>query len=144
MKICQYFCLHMKIICWIFHIKTPFTFRDMHMWVIWKVSQAIKYIDYFLRNLRTSQATFWDMHMWVIWKVSQTKKYIDYFLRNLQTSRAIFWDMHMWVIWKVSQTIKCIAYLLRNLQTSWASNSRTLRIKNAKFWECYFYMKTNI
>ena len=35
MKICQYFCLHMKIICWRFHIKTPFTFeicaREMYL-----------------------------------------------------------------------------------------------------------------
>ena len=34
-KICQYFRLHMKIICWKFHIKTPFTFWDMHL-VIWE------------------------------------------------------------------------------------------------------------
>ena len=34
-KICQYFRLHMKIIRWKFHIKTPFTFWDMHL-VIWE------------------------------------------------------------------------------------------------------------
>ena len=27
MKIYQYLCLHMKIICWRFHIKTPFAFE---------------------------------------------------------------------------------------------------------------------
>ena len=29
--------LHMKIICWRFHIKTPFTFWDMRTWGVWKV-----------------------------------------------------------------------------------------------------------
>ena len=29
LKICQYLCLHMKILCWRFHIKTPFAFWIM-------------------------------------------------------------------------------------------------------------------
>ena len=29
--------LEPKILCRRFHIKTPFTFRDMHRWGIWKV-----------------------------------------------------------------------------------------------------------
>ena len=38
LKICQYIRLHMKIICRRFHIKTPFTFWDMHTWDMQKVS----------------------------------------------------------------------------------------------------------
>ena len=38
LKICQYLRLHMKVICWKFHIKTPFTFWDMRTWDMWKVS----------------------------------------------------------------------------------------------------------
>ena len=34
LKICQYRRLHMKIICWRFYIKTPFTFCDMRTWVM--------------------------------------------------------------------------------------------------------------
>ena len=37
LKIWHYFCLHMKIICRRFHIKTSFTFWDMRTWVMWKV-----------------------------------------------------------------------------------------------------------
>ena len=37
LKICQYLRLHMKLICWRFHIKTPFTFWDMRTWDMWKV-----------------------------------------------------------------------------------------------------------
>ena len=37
MKIYQYLGLLMKIICWRFHIKTPFTFWDMLTWNMWKV-----------------------------------------------------------------------------------------------------------
>ena len=37
LEICQYLHLHMKIICWRFHIKTPFTFWDMCTWDMWKV-----------------------------------------------------------------------------------------------------------
>ena len=37
-----------------------------------------------------------------------------------------------------------LAYFLRNLQTSRASNSRILKIKNAKFSGYCFYIKTNI
>ena len=37
LKICQYLCFHMKIICWRFHIKIPFTSWDMHAWDMWKV-----------------------------------------------------------------------------------------------------------
>ena len=36
-KICQYRRLHMKIICWRFHIKTRFVFWDMRTWDMWKV-----------------------------------------------------------------------------------------------------------
>ena len=34
LKVCQYLRLHMKIICWRFHIKTSFTFWDMYTWDI--------------------------------------------------------------------------------------------------------------
>ena len=37
LKICQYLCLHVKIIYWRFHIKVPLTFWDMRKWVMWKV-----------------------------------------------------------------------------------------------------------
>ena len=37
LKICQYICLDMKIICWRFHIKTPFTCWDMRTWDVSKV-----------------------------------------------------------------------------------------------------------
>ena len=37
LSICQYLCLHMKIICWRFHIKTPLSFWDMRTWDMWKV-----------------------------------------------------------------------------------------------------------
>ena len=44
LSICQYLCLHMKIICWRFHIKTPFTFWDMRTWDMWKVClQTFRY-----------------------------------------------------------------------------------------------------
>ena len=32
----------------------------------------------------------------------------------------------------------------RNIQTLQASKSRIMKINNAKFSECYFYMNTNI
>ena len=52
-----YLRLHMKII----HIKTPFTFRDMRTWDMWKVcfhSETIECLNlaYFLRILQTSRA----------------------------------------------------------------------------------------
>ena len=47
----------MKIICWKFHIKTPFTFWDMHIEVcetfVYKNPETIEYVKklaYFLRN----------------------------------------------------------------------------------------------
>ena len=59
--------------------------------------------------------------------------------------------MRTWDMWKVClQTFRnntvCqkLAYFLRNLQTSRANNSRVLRVKNAKFSRCCFYMNTNI
>ena len=63
MKIWQYLRLHMKIIRWRFHIKTPFTFWDMRTWDMWKVC---------LQTFRNNR---------ICWKLA-------YFLRNLQTSRA--------------------------------------------------------
>ena len=63
MEICQYLRLHMNITCWRFRIKTPFTFRDLRKWDMWKV---------YLQTLRNN---------WICWKFA-------YFLRNLQTSRA--------------------------------------------------------
>ena len=36
-QIWKYLPPHMKIICWRFHIKTPFTFWDMRTWNMWKV-----------------------------------------------------------------------------------------------------------
>ena len=61
MKICQYLLLHLKIICWRFHIKTPFTFWDMHTWGMWKICLQILQnnmlkIGLLLRNLQTSRA----------------------------------------------------------------------------------------
>ena len=56
-------CLGMKIIRGRFHIKTPFTFSDMHSWDMWQVSTQTfrnnrirKRLAYFLRNLHTSWA----------------------------------------------------------------------------------------
>ena len=37
MKIYQYLCLRMKMICWRFIIKTPFSFWDICDWDVWKV-----------------------------------------------------------------------------------------------------------
>ena len=55
--------VHMKIISWKFHIKTPFTFWDMRTWDMWKVClQTLRNngicwkLAYFLGNLRTSRA----------------------------------------------------------------------------------------
>ena len=55
--------LHMKIICWIFHIKTPFNFWDMCTWDMWKVclqtfrnNRICQQLAYFLRSLQTSLA----------------------------------------------------------------------------------------
>ena len=63
MKICQYLCLHMKIICWRFHIKTCFSFWDMRPWDTRKVclqtfrnNRICEKLAYFLRNLQTSRA----------------------------------------------------------------------------------------
>ena len=36
-KICQYLRLHMKIICWRFHIKIRFTYWVVRTWDMWKV-----------------------------------------------------------------------------------------------------------
>ena len=48
LKICQCIRLHMKIICWRFHIKTPFTCWDMRMWdmckVFYKHSETTEYV----------------------------------------------------------------------------------------------------
>ena len=62
LKICQYFCLHIKIVCRRFHIKTPFTFWDTLTWVMWKVyfqifrNNGIRWkLAYFLRNAQTSR-----------------------------------------------------------------------------------------
>ena len=61
MKICQYLCLHMKIICWRFHIKIVFTFWSIPIWDMWKVylqtfrnNRIFLKIAYFLRNLQIS------------------------------------------------------------------------------------------
>ena len=58
LNICQYICLHLKITCWKFHIKTPFTFWDMRTWDRWNVClQTLRNkLAYFLRNLQTSRA----------------------------------------------------------------------------------------
>ena len=48
LKICEYLRLHMKIICWIFHIKTSFPFGDMHTWeckkFVYKRSETKEYV----------------------------------------------------------------------------------------------------
>ena len=64
LKICQYLCLHMKIMCWRFNIKAPFIFWDMRTWDTWNVC---------LRTFRNNR---------ICWKLA-------YFFRNLQTSRAV-------------------------------------------------------
>ena len=47
LKICQYLPLHMKIKCWRFHIKTPFTFWDTRSRDMWKVfSQTFRTAAY--------------------------------------------------------------------------------------------------
>ena len=53
----------MKIICRRFYIDTPFTFRDMRTWDIWKVclqtfgnNRICSKLAYFLRNFQTSPA----------------------------------------------------------------------------------------
>ena len=63
MKICQYLCLQMKIICWRFHMKTSFSFWDMRTWDMWKVclqtfwnNRMCYKLAHFLRNLQNSQA----------------------------------------------------------------------------------------
>ena len=61
MKICQYLCLHMKIICWRYHIKTP-SFWDTPTWDMFKVclqtfqNNRICYkLANMLRNVQTSR-----------------------------------------------------------------------------------------
>ena len=63
MKICQYFLLHLKIICWCFHIKISFIFWDMSTWIcekfVYEHSKIIEYnkkLAYFLRHLQISRA----------------------------------------------------------------------------------------
>ena len=59
LKICQYFCLHMKIICWRFHIKTCFTLWDIRTWDMGKVylqTFRTNNLAYFLRHLQTARA----------------------------------------------------------------------------------------
>ena len=63
MNICQYLRLHMKIICWRFHIRTPFTFWDLCTWNMWKVC---------LQTFRNNR---------ICWKLA-------YCLRNPEISRA--------------------------------------------------------
>ena len=63
LKNCQYLCLDMKIMCWRFHIKTPFTFWDIRKWDMWKVC---------LRTFRNNR---------ICWKFANI-------LRNLQTWRV--------------------------------------------------------
>ena len=62
MKICQYFRLHMKTICWRFHIEAPFTLSAMRTWDMWKVclqtfrNNRVRYkLAYFLKILQTSR-----------------------------------------------------------------------------------------
>ena len=62
MKVCQYLRLHMKMIYWIFQIKTPFTFWDMRTWDMWKVcfqtfrnKRICQKLACFLKNLQTSR-----------------------------------------------------------------------------------------
>ena len=62
-KICQYLRLHMKILCWRFHIKASFTFWDMRSWDMWKVclqtfrNNSICWnLAYFLGNLLALRA----------------------------------------------------------------------------------------
>ena len=62
-----------------------------------------------------------------------------------------FWDMRTWHMWKVclqafrnNRICQKLAYFLRNLQTWRVTNSRILRIKNAKFSGNCFYLITNI
>ena len=61
LKICQYFCHHMKIICWRFHIKTPFIIWDMRTWDVWKVCSQI------FRNNRIF-LKYWKYSLWSIVK----------------------------------------------------------------------------
>ena len=48
LKICHYLRFYMEIICWRFHIKTPFTFWNMHLWdcekFVYKYSETIAYV----------------------------------------------------------------------------------------------------
>ena len=54
-KICQYFCLYMKTICWRFHITTSFTFWEIRTWGMWKVClQAFRGNS--IRNLQALRA----------------------------------------------------------------------------------------
>ena len=57
MKICQYLLLHMKIICWRFHIKILFAFWDKHTWhmrniylQIFRKNRIWQKLTYLLRN----------------------------------------------------------------------------------------------
>ena len=63
LKICQYLCLHMKMICRRFRNKTSFIFWDIRTWDMWKVclqtfrnNRICKKLAYFLRHLQTSRA----------------------------------------------------------------------------------------
>ena len=61
--ICQYLCLHMKTVCWWFHIKRLFTFLDMRAYDMWKVwlqtfknDRISSKLAHSLRNLQNSRA----------------------------------------------------------------------------------------
>ena len=69
MKIWQYFRLHLKIICWRFHIKNLSLFeicaREIWEKFVYKHSETIGYVQklaHFLRNLQTSRASNSRIH----------------------------------------------------------------------------------
>ena len=66
-KYCQYLFLHIKIICWRFHIKTPFTFWDMCTWDMWKVC-----LQTFTNNRICWKLAYFSIILWT-WRAHNSR-----------------------------------------------------------------------
>ena len=100
----------MKIMCWRFHIKTPFTFRDIRTWDMWKVClQTFTNIKlklaYFSRNLQTS----WANNSTILrTKNAKFSRYCLYMNTN------IYWDFEICISVPLSQT-SLILFIIRKI-----------------------------
>ena len=87
-----YLCLHMKIICWRFRIKAPFTFWDIRTWDMWKFvwnhSETMEYVK--------NQPTFEEIHK-LYGQI--TREFLRLRMRNFQ-GIAFIWTQTYWEIFK--------------------------------------------